>query len=377
MALKPGSIIRVEEILSSDDYIRAPNGQYFAVMQSDGNFCIYRGTGPGDNKGGVWCSNRQSLPGGAYFAIVQGDGNFCVYRGTGLGDNRGGVWCSNQHSLPGGAYFASLGDDGRLFVYKGTGPGAHEGAVWCSDASVPLGLFGAASDEAKRFAPSFDFDTDSCYAAPATWLDGTMNKGLNNSGSITGGCRSLEQLQIANTYARTTAIARGGSTYRVYMYALYFQKDQAVAGADAIGHRHDWEYALMWIKDGVLTHASYSAHGDVTTRPRGAIEGDGDHVKIVYHKGGGGTHCFRFAKQNEQPENGLRRWFTPVVVEWESMRGVAVSNAQLRTQFNTFNYGKANCSFNDNHFPNEIAKSPPAGYPSGDEWRQAARQAMS
>jgi hypothetical protein len=37
------------------------------------------------------------------------------------------------------------------------------------------------------------------------------------------------------------------------MYALYFQKDQVVAGADAFGHRHDWEYALAWTRNGVLT----------------------------------------------------------------------------------------------------------------------------
>jgi hypothetical protein len=373
MAMR-GSIISVEGFLSNEDYLQSPNGQYFAIMQSDGNLCVYRGSGPGDNRGGVWCCNRHSLPGGPYFALVQSDGNFCVYRGTGPSDNRGGVWCCNTVSLPGGPYLVTLGDDGRLYVYKGANLSAHEGAVWCSDASVQLGLFGVASAEAKRFAPLFDFDTDSCYAAPAVWLDGTMNKGLKNSGSITGGCRSLEQLQIANTYSRSASIVKDGSTYRVHMYALYFQKDQAVGGIDAFGHRHDWEYALAWTRDGTLTHASYSAHGKVTTRGRNEIPCDGDHVKIVYHKEGGQTHCFRFAKENEAPENGLHRWLTPIVVEWGQMRGFTVTNEQLRAQFNGYDYGKANCSFNDKNFPREIAKSPPAGYPGAAEWEAAGRQ---
>jgi hypothetical protein len=31
-------------------------GDYFEIIQDDGNFCVYRGTGPSDNHGGVWCS---------------------------------------------------------------------------------------------------------------------------------------------------------------------------------------------------------------------------------------------------------------------------------------------------------------------------------
>ena len=30
---------------------------FFLTLQDDGNMCIYRGTGPQDSKGSVWCSN--------------------------------------------------------------------------------------------------------------------------------------------------------------------------------------------------------------------------------------------------------------------------------------------------------------------------------
>jgi len=91
MALKPGSIIRVNEFLSVNDYIQSPNRVFFAIMQGDGNFCVYRGTGPDDNHGYLW-GTQATGPGGQFFAVMQDDGNFCVYRGTNTGDNRGYLW---------------------------------------------------------------------------------------------------------------------------------------------------------------------------------------------------------------------------------------------------------------------------------------------
>lgn len=162
--------------------------------------------------------------------------------------------------------------------------------------------------------------------------------------------------------------------YSVHMYALYFQKDQVSHGLSA-GHRHDWEYVLVWTLNGALTHASFSAHGGVKTIARAALSfdsGQENHVKAVYHKESGTTHSMRPAKQNEAPENERRSWVTPTLVEWGLMQGTTAANEQLRKQFNTYNYGGANCSFNDKNFPNEIAKGPPQGYPSSAEWKLAA-----
>jgi len=44
MALKSGSIISVNEFLSADDYIESPNRLFYALMQDDWNFVVYRGT---------------------------------------------------------------------------------------------------------------------------------------------------------------------------------------------------------------------------------------------------------------------------------------------------------------------------------------------
>ena len=39
VALKPGSAVGVGEFLRVNDYIQSPQGLFFAIQQSDGNFC--------------------------------------------------------------------------------------------------------------------------------------------------------------------------------------------------------------------------------------------------------------------------------------------------------------------------------------------------
>jgi hypothetical protein len=43
MPLKPGSIIKTNDFLAANDYIQSSNRLFYAVMQDDGNFCVYRG----------------------------------------------------------------------------------------------------------------------------------------------------------------------------------------------------------------------------------------------------------------------------------------------------------------------------------------------
>ena len=121
---------------------------------------------------------------------------------------------------------------------------------------------------AKELAVVFDFDMDSCYPSAAVSRAGKQNAGLRATGSITGECREIAQLTNSNTYYRRKCISKESVTYCVHMYALYFMKDQSrhIPGVEQ-GHRHDWEFALLWTRNGALTHASYSAHGDVFTKP--------------------------------------------------------------------------------------------------------------
>lgn len=55
------------------------NGEYFAIMQTDGNFVIYRGTGPAGNHGPCWATNTwQQGQGPVYAAVLTTTGNLEV-----------------------------------------------------------------------------------------------------------------------------------------------------------------------------------------------------------------------------------------------------------------------------------------------------------
>lgn len=133
-----GAFIALNQTLSTNDYLVSNNNAFFAIMQGDGNLCVYRGSAPDANQGFLWGALGQSQPNGNYFSIMQGDGNLCVYKGTGLSDNQGFVWGALNQSQPDRAYFAVLQDDGNLCVYKGTSPSDNQGGVWCSTAIDPV-----------------------------------------------------------------------------------------------------------------------------------------------------------------------------------------------------------------------------------------------
>ncbi len=144
----------------------------------------------------------------------------------------------------------------------------------------------SSDDDATKWAVVFDFDKDSCYPSPAISPDGTMNPGLDAQAwtSITDKCRRTEQLGNSNTYYRKASVPKGGTIYSVRMYALYFMKDKTVYGAVEAGHRHDWEFALVWTIGDAMTHVSISHHGKVTTKPKDHVSFEGANAKVVYHK---------------------------------------------------------------------------------------------
>ena len=56
-------------------------GEYFVIMQSDGNLVVYKGSDPAHQGAFVWNSGK--APGaGVYGAAIQNDGNLVVTTGT-------------------------------------------------------------------------------------------------------------------------------------------------------------------------------------------------------------------------------------------------------------------------------------------------------
>ncbi|MFE8073370.1 NPP1 family protein [Marinobacteraceae bacterium S3BR75-40.1] len=211
--------------------------------------------------------------------------------------------------------------------------------------------------------PVFDFDGDGCLPSAGISRWGKQNGGLKTSGKITGDCRSGNFLLTSNTMHRYVCKTSGGDQYCGHIYALYFEKDQVFDYLGG-GHRHDWEHAAVWTKNGVVTHGSYSAHGGQTTKPASELPFQNGHLKIVYHKDGLLTHAFRFAKSNEYAENPYGAFLTPTIVSWYAMVGDGLSNAEMRARLNSFDYGSANLPIKDSNFLNNINAGKPAGYPT-------------
>lgn len=135
-------VLRTNEVLREDEYLVSPDGGFYAIMQRDGNFCVYAGTGPSDRRTFVWGALSQSQPRGSYFAIMEPDGNLCVYAGT-PSQKGGRVWETKSGDQARGEYFVFLNVAGELIVYKGQyGPGPTPRVCWSNNVrrKAPLSL---------------------------------------------------------------------------------------------------------------------------------------------------------------------------------------------------------------------------------------------
>ncbi|QOL15323.1 NPP1 family protein [Dickeya dianthicola] len=225
------------------------------------------------------------------------------------------------------------------------------------DQALPSGV------NAASIAPVFDFDTDGCLPSAGISRSGKQNGGLNPTGSLAGGCRWSTFLDKSNTLHRYACVNNGGNRYCGHFYALYFLKDQIAAGVKS-GHRHDWEYAAVWTKNGAVTHGSYSAHGKLTTAAASSLDKQNGHLKFVYHKDGALTHAFRFAGSGEQAENPYNTFVTPDIVSWYSVHGDGVSNQDMRNKMNTFNYESGDIPMKDGNFLSNLNNGKPGDYPN-------------
>ncbi len=212
--------------------------------------------------------------------------------------------------------------------------------------------------------PVFDFDGDGCLPSAGIGRDGQMNSGLKTSGSLGGDCRESDFLKTSNTLHRYACKTVEQDVFCAHSYALYFMKDQVVSGADAFGHRHDWEHTMVWTKNGVMTHGAYSSHGEMTIKPTAELPVNAEgKLKIVYHKDAGLTHALRFAKNNEVAENPYGEFVTPPIVSWYTLTGNDLSNQIMRDKLNSYNYGSASIDMKDSSVLNKINADRPSGYP--------------
>jgi hypothetical protein len=118
------------QTLVVNQYLQSPGNRYFAIMQTDGNLCVYKGT-PQSMQGAVWCDNK-TWSRGPFVTVMQADGNLCTYVGTPT-VYQANLWCSSK--VAGSPSYVAMQDDGNLCVYKGA-PNQQGGAVWCHNTNV-------------------------------------------------------------------------------------------------------------------------------------------------------------------------------------------------------------------------------------------------
>lgn len=206
----------------------------------------------------------------------------------------------------------------------------------------------------QTYSPAYDYDTDGCYPTPAIGSNGVIAPGLALGGHMNGQCRDQWDLDNTNGYARYKC----NNGWCAIMYGLYFEKDQASLGPGSAGHRHDWEHVVVWVQNGTAQYVSTSQHGNYAIHHRNNIRWDGTHPKVVYHKDGPGTHCFRAANGNDEPpENHYRGWQFPRLVGWNGYP------AGLRDKLVNANFGSASFALKDGNFNGQLEKAKPSSLP--------------
>ena len=172
-----------------------------------------------------------------------------------------------------------------------------------------------------------------------------MAEGLDHN--YTGGadgCRDPSDLDNNNVYVRS----RCNNGWCAYVYDYYFEKDVAVQHViDAGGHRHDWEHIVVFVQGDEAKVVAASRHGDYETKEAKDVRWQDSHPKIVYHKDGGSTHCFRFGNaKDDNIENAKGVWFAGPLVDYYT----GFPTVELRDKLMGWNFDHASIAIKDDGF---------------------------
>ena len=101
-----------------------------------------------------------------------------------------------------------------------------------------------------------------------------------------------------------------------------------------------------------------SAHGKYQFKETGQYRTDIDsnHAKMVYHKDGASTHCFRFANQDDDKvENHTGQWFYGGLIDYYT----GFPNESVRNKLVSADFGSAVIGFKDSGFEGNLIKARP------------------
>ncbi|EGZ16304.1 hypothetical protein PHYSODRAFT_334498 [Phytophthora sojae] len=151
---------------------------------------------------------------------------------------------------------------------------AHAGAVISHDQVAPFAQpepVTISEKAAVKFKPQLHI-SNGCHPYPAVNEAGDTDGGLSNTGAPSGKCKG--------SGLGSQVYGRSGWHKDVWtiMYAWYFPKDMA---SFDLGHRHDWEHAVIWIDNPDVAEpkilgvsaSSHAGYEKVTTIPAGSLNG--------------------------------------------------------------------------------------------------------
>lgn len=222
--------------------------------------------------------------------------------------------------------------------------------VW-TDPRILEPLPGRASAEQLRHLPRFVFSPNTCMPAPVIDQEFRLSAGLPHTREVDGDCLPIGR---ANIYTQTLIIAE----HTALAYALYFPKDGA-APFGVGGHRHDWEYVIVWTKNAMVTAVTFHQHNGWYTQPRDRIAMLAEHPVVyvgrakhgLYHRqhDGPGDIWSGICYFCDDRVNG-ETWYAPdSLVDVDQLPASAVELLQQKL------WGKANSPFRHDVFPQDAA----------------------
>lgn len=175
-----------------------------------------------------------------------------------------------------------------------------------------------------------------CVPFPAVDAAGDTNAGLSPTGASNGDCSS----STGQIYVRGTTYG----SYYALMYSWYMPKDEP---SDGLGHRHDWEGVIIWLKSSTSIASSNivavcpSAHGGWDCSTTG-FSLSGTEALIKYQSIWPLDHSCGLTSTvgGKQP-----------LIAWESLPTVA------QTALDTTDFGSGIVPFIDAHFTTNLANA--------------------
>jgi len=110
-------IMGLGDHLEQGQRITIPERNCYLEMRQDGNLVLSAGQ-PGSNKGIIWSSTTSDKR-GDYYTLIQGDGNFIIYKGT-YPHPTAVHYATNATDAPGNPYFLGVDENQRLTANQGT-----------------------------------------------------------------------------------------------------------------------------------------------------------------------------------------------------------------------------------------------------------------